>query len=120
MRLNIGFRGEHSLSASLSGTRRSSLPFNDDLLLLAGVIGGGELAAMTTSASVAVQVESASPTPPSFLDGVPGSMDSASSTTANVGVISRGDGVGCHASAGRRFGRLLLARGTPNDGEGHL
>jgi hypothetical protein len=54
------------------------------------------------------------------LDDVPGSMDSASSTAANVGVISRGDGVGCHASAGRRFGRLLLARGTPNDGEGHL
>jgi hypothetical protein len=33
-RLNIGLRGEQSLSASLSGTRRSSLPFSEDRLLL--------------------------------------------------------------------------------------
>jgi hypothetical protein len=100
-RLNMGLRGEHSLSASLSGTSKSSLPFNDDRLLLLGVIGGGELAATTTSASIAAQAESSISGLSQTGSAISGRIDSGEAFE----VWSSGDGEGAHASV------FLLRRG---------
>jgi hypothetical protein len=114
----MGFRGEHSLSASLSGTRRSSLPFSDDLLLFAGDIRSGELAATTTSDSMAAQAESARSTGSSAGGGVPGRMCCAGVAGREAEVGSRVGGDGCHASVCRLPRRALAARGRLGVGEG--
>lgn len=97
----MGLRGEHSLSASLSGTRRSSLPLSDDRLLFAGVIGGGELAATTTSASIATKTESASSTSSSAGRGIPGSLDSVAALGKDFAEMFQGGGESAQASVCR-------------------
>lgn len=117
-RLNKGFRGEHTLSASLSGTSKSSLPFGDDRLLFAGVTGGGELAATTTSASMAVQAESARSASSSAGGGVPGKIGSAGVSGSDAEPGLRGGGSGCHASVCRLSKRALAGRGMDDEGTG--
>lgn len=95
----MGFRGEQSLSASLSGTRRSSLPLREDRRLFDGVIGGG-LAATTTLASIAAQAESAI----SRLSSSTKELTSDGGRSSGNGVVevSKGGDRGAHASARRR------------------
>ena len=111
----MGFRGEQSLSASLSGTSRSSLPFRDDRLLLFGVIGGGELAATTTSASITAHSESRI-SGSSFVGGgsVPGRIDSG--VTLEAG--SSGDGDGAQASVLRLRNGDFTPRGVRDQSGG--
>jgi hypothetical protein len=110
----MGLRGEQSLSASLSGTSRSSLPFNEDRRLLLGVIGGGELAATTTSASITAQAESSISGSSTTGGGVPGRIGSGAALEAG----SSGDGEGAHASVFRRRRGDFAARGVRDQSGG--
>lgn len=108
----MGLRGEHSLSASLSGTSKSSLPFSGDLLVFVGVIGGGELAAMMTSASIAAQAESSSSTRSSAGGGVPGRVGSARVSGKVFEIESSAGGTGAQASVCRLCRAALAVRGV--------
>ena len=108
----MGLRGEQSLSASLSGTSKSSLPFSGDLLLFVGVIGGGELAATTISASIAAQAESSSSTRWSAGGGVPGRVGSARVSGKDFEIGSRTGGNGAHASVCRLSRAAFGIRGV--------
>lgn len=118
LRLNIGLRGEHSLSPSLSGTSKSSLPFNDERLLLLGVIiGGGELVATSTSDSIAVKAASLISSLSSTRDGVSGMTGSC----IVVELCSSGDSEGAHASVFRlRTGEFRMRGVRGQSGGGGL
>jgi hypothetical protein len=117
-KLNIGFRGEQSLSASLSGTSKSSLPFNDERLRLCGVtMGGGELAATTTSDSMTAQAESSISGSLTTGGGVPGTIGSGIAFKD----WSSGDGEGAHTSVlRRRMGDFAARVVRPQRGGGGL
>lgn len=115
-RLNIGLRGEHSLSASLSETSRSSLPLGEERRRF-GVGTTGELAATMIFCSTVVQVESSNSTSSSLeREGVLGMMGSVEVLCGAGLMLFNAGGEGAHTSVGRRRRGDLDAWGAFNRG----